>query len=318
MATAQTPWSSWTPGTPLSEFRQIVFGGYIFPLTFQETERDAKLAVQTQPKMSFNPGGDYLPANTSLTSRIITIKGDVGSGLIGSTGNTLVTADDLEAERCLLAGLQTLGAQPLYVRPDRYIMAFLAEFDMAPFQDGGASRYATWTLKFIATDPRYFSVSSTSIAFNSGATITNTTAHSVTTATVGNTRAFPVFSITGACNSPSISIHDPTNPPPGQTFSIIGVTFSLLTMNAGDQLTVSCDPRPEIRRTCAQLIRSGTSIALNALQYINPSTDFSNNKDSTLFFPCLEPYDGEYSSFVQSASGTINYTASVAWTDRYL
>src|ERR1700722_17219722 len=130
--------STYTTGSPLAPTRQIVFGNdtdqYVFPLTFQEQSRNLKLALMKQ-RVPFN-WGDHSPPNTSVNGRDVTIIGDIGSLLYGSNNNQLVTANDLEAERAILAGLQTLGRQKLWTRWDRFVYAYLAEFDFKYFQDG--------------------------------------------------------------------------------------------------------------------------------------------------------------------------------------
>src|SRR5271165_686110 len=145
--------TGYTSGTALINTRQIAFGTYKFPLTFQEQSRNLKMALD-QRRVPFLIG-DQMPPNSSVKGREISIAGTIGTGIIGSAGTTIQTYNDLENERALLAGLQTVGRQSLFTRYDRYCNAYLSEFDFKFIQDGGLYRYADYTLKFIADDPRY-------------------------------------------------------------------------------------------------------------------------------------------------------------------
>jgi hypothetical protein len=301
------PLTAWTPGALLANYRQIQFGGYIFPLTFQEVDRNIK-QVFDRRKLGMN-FGEYIDPQVSVAGRDIEIQGDLGSLVYGSGGNQLLTDIDLENERALLAGLQNLGKQPLWVRPDRYLNATFSEFDHK-FMDGTSFRAATWDCKFIADDPRYYATTQT---VQTMGPFTDNSAHAITVAHVGNTKAFPTITITGAGASPLIQIAKPG--------AAVTVTFANLTMVAGSSLVVKTDPRPESRNSCA-VYTSQLGVASNALQYIVPSTGFANNWDARQFFPYIESnlYGGNSNQqfTVQMKSGTANYTVSFAYQDTWL
>lgn len=302
------PQSSWTPGALLQNFRQYQFGSYQFPLTFQQRNHNVKQLFDRR-KVSMNYG-EYIDPAVTIAGRDIAIGGDIGSLVYGASGSQLFTNDDLELERSIIAGLQLQGKQPLWSRPDRYLIATMTEFDFKFMPDAFAHRVATWELKFVADDPRYYSTFQNTV---SGGPYTDTAAHTLAVSHQGNTRAFPFITLTGACTHPTIAI---SNPSPAH---LIGVTFSGLTMGAGDTLVVKCDPRPEYRNTVATYTTGGVST--NALKYMNPSTDFANSWDARFFFPFIETsLYGGYLSQVFSAQSTVagNFTASLSWNDTWI
>ena len=287
---------------------QFSFGTYIFPVTFQETSRVVTLAFDKK-KVPFNYG-ESVAANTGPSSRAIEIVGPVGSMIIGSAGNTLLTAADLEAERRLLAGLQLTGRQALFVGPTQYILAYLESFEHKFWQDAFGYRYADWTLKFYADDPRYWSPAQTTTSL----TGSGSTTYSFGVSTNGNVRAYPSckFTITsGSITGPFLGV---TNAASLQN----RVSFSTLTMNSGDILALECDPRPNIRSIAAVYTPSG-GVAQNALQFAK-ITDFSNNYDLTEWFPFINPPQIESGiSLVYGAnSGSGAYTFTAAWNDHWL
>lgn len=297
--------STWVVGAPLNNFRQITYGPYTFPLTFQETNRLVSLALDKR-KVQFNTG-DYVAPNSAPQGRVIAISGAVGSGMMGTAGNILQSDTDLENERAALAGLQLAGPQRLYVRYDRYINALLETFDFAFHQDGGAFRYADYKLNFYAADPRYYSTISTTTTYGP---FTDSALHVNTILHAGNTRSWPTITITGACVAPSIYI--------AQGTKMIKVTFGLLTMVAGDQLVIQCDPRPEFRNIVAQLTPYGQS-TVNAMQYVRIS-DFFNTLDYAQFFPFIESaqFSAGTQTFGVSNTASGNYTVAVVYQDTWL
>ena len=306
---AQTPLESWTPGSPLANFREIVFGNYVFPLTFQENARTQKLVVDKR-KIARVAGAFTAQPKSTLDGRVVTIVGTAGSGMMGSSGNVLVTATDLENERVQIARLQGLGKQKLFTRWDRYIYAELEEFDHKFLQDGGAFRYADWKLTFYAADPRYYSTTANSSTY--GPVVASGT-NSWAISHLGNTRAYPVITISGACANPTIAIYQgPSN--------YIQVAFTSLVMAAGDTLTFSCDPRPETRNTCA-VYQPASGAAVNALIYINPSTGLANNIDGSEFLPYIEDSTqqlGVQGLYIGASAGTNNYTVNVTYNDTWI
>jgi hypothetical protein len=289
------PLEGWTPGALIANYREIKFGTYLFPLSVQESARDSKLKADTR---SIPYGmGDYQEPTASLAGRDITIVGDMGSGLQGGvSGVLLVTASDLEIERAAIGALQAAGRQKLWVRPDRYINAFMNEFSHAFMQDGGAFRFATWTMKFKADDPRYYSTNSTTVPLVSGTTGAITQA--------GNMRAYPVITIGGPVTNPVVTMID------GATGKSIAVTFTV-ALATGDTLVLSCDPRPEIRRNVAKLtLANGTVV--NALQYVSVPSGFANNLDASEMFPFLQPA-GNSTTITITAGGTYSLIYSDTW-----
>jgi len=299
------PQSTWTPGTVLANYRQLSFGAYTFPLTFQESSRILNLALDKR-KLQFSTG-DYIAPNSAVQGRVITITGALGSGMMGTAGNVLQTDADLENERAALAGLQSGGPQRLFVRSDRFINAVMESFDFAFHQDGGAFRYADCKLNFYAADPRYYSTTVTSATYGP---ITDSAVHVYPVAHLGNVRAWPTINITGACTAPSIYI--------AQGAKLVKVTFGTLTMVAGDQLIIQCDPRPEIRNFVAIYTPYGQS-GVNAMQYVRIS-DFVNSLDYAQFFPFVEATQFQSSpqtfGFSNTASG--NYTVTITYNNTYL
>jgi hypothetical protein len=300
----------WTPGSTLTQYREIVYGAYIFPLTFQVTDNDSKLAIDKR-KISRVMGDFQAYPKSVLSGRQLSVLGDVGSGMVGSAGNMLQTPTDLENERALLAGLQNLGKQKLWTRWDRYINAELEEFSFKFFQDGGSYRYATEDLKFYASDPRYYSA--TVHSTNMGP-FTDASAHAINPIShLGNCRAYPTIIITGACVSPTISIYQGGS-------NLISVTFSTLTMGAGDVLTIATDPRPEYRNQPVIYVPYGGA-AINGLIYCIPSTDLANSIDSSEFFPYIEQASqtiGTQQFVIQAQSGTNNYSVALTYQDTWL
>jgi hypothetical protein len=305
----------YTPGTSLAPTRQLVFGNdtnqYVFPLTFQETQRDLKLALMKQ-RVPFN-WGDHCPPNTSVNGRDITFMGSVGSLLYGSNNNQLVTYNDLEAERTILSGLQTAGRQKLWSRWDRYCIAYLAEFDFKFQQDGGLFRYADWTLKFFADDPRYYSKLPSTITQSN---IGTTTAQSQSVTHNGNVKAYPTFTFTvnglvgtNMSTGPYVMMAVGAN--------IIKVVFSKLTIQGGDTLTVTCDPRPE-HRIIAAVYTNSSGVSLNALQYINGATDLVNTLDYTEVFPFIPNGVAGCDLIYGMVSGGPNYNVTLTWSDTWL
>ena len=300
------PQSTWTPGATLANYRELSFGPYTFPLSFQESSRVISLALDKR-KIQFGMG-DYVEPNSMPQGRVITIVGTVGSGMVGTAGNVLATDVDLENERAALAGMQILGLQKLFVRYDRYILAFLETFEFSFQQDGGAFRYADYKLTFYAPDPRYYSVNATTATIGP---ITDAAAHNSTIAHVGNVRAFPTFVFTGVCTAPAIQI--------AQGAAYISVKFSALTMVAGDKLSIATDPRPEYRNNGIIYTPSGGA-AVNALKYASIN-DFSNNLDFSQFFPFIESsqvYTPAQTFTFSNSNATANYTVNTAWNDTWL
>lgn len=293
------PISGWTPGALLQNYRELSFGTYTFPLTFQEITRQSRVAVNRQ-KLPFNYG-EYSSGYTTLSGRDIEISGAVGSGLIGSSNAKIITETDLENERSLLAGLMDQGAQQLYVRPDRYINAQLIDFDHR-FMDGTSFRFADWVLKFYAGDPRYYSTNPISV---NGGPYTDAVQHTLTINGLGNTKAWPTITITGACTRPFVAIAAPSG--------YIGMTFSKLTMTAGQTLTIYTDPRPETIQN--PIIYSGS--AAPGLSLLNPANDLANSLDSRYFFPFISPTPTASTLTVSSAVAG-SYTVAVVYRDTWI
>jgi len=274
--------STWTPGQPLIDYRQFAFGTYLFPLTFQEKSRDLKLGIdQKRVPMLI---GDHIPPATNVKGREINLVGTVGAGMIGISGSVLETADDLEAERAVLAALQNQGRSSLFSRYDRYQNAYLTEFSFNYQQDGGAFRYADYDLKFIADDPRYYGINAT---VEGPSTVTSTTSPYIVSAThQGNTFSFPVFTFTGLRAANLVSAIGPYVECTYGGNHII-VTFSQLSLMGGDTLVVTCDPRPEYRAKGAVYTPSG-ALPQNGMIYIQPA-DYQNTLDFRYFFPLIYP-----------------------------
>lgn len=306
---SQNPLEGWTPGSAIAGYRELVYDDYIFPLSMQEVSRTSKLAVDKR-KIARVIGEYSANPKSTMQGRDIQFVGDVGTGLMGSAGNTLVTATDLENERVLLARKQNLGKKKLWTRWDRYILAELEEFDFKYLQDGGAFRFASFDAKFYAADPRYYSAT---VNTASGGPYTNTAENTLVVSHLGNTRAYPIITITGACTHPRIRINLVS------LGLVVSVTFSTLTMVAGDTLVIACDPRPETRNSVATYTLTSTGIAANALPYCNPATDFANNYDATEFFPFIEdPTLCASQTLGVTSSAAGSYTVSVAWNDTWL
>lgn len=309
----------------LDTTRQIIFGNdsnqYVFPLTFQESDRMLKLKLDKKG-VPFNWGA-HAPPNTQVDAREITIVGPLGSLVYGGRTNSsgqflqLLTADDLEAERALLAGLQQLGRQKLWTRWDRYCIAYLEEFDFKFFQDGGAYRYAQWELKFWADDPRYYGKTQSSYSFGS---TTSNALQGVAVTQNGNVRAYPIFTFTGTggtlssdvcLSAPEIGMQVGSN--------ILTLSFAGLTMYYQDTLVINCDPRPEHRNSAA-IYTSNSSAQYNALQYINGASGISNNLDFSEFFPFIPNGTGGCTLLVGATCAGVpkGYSCTITWNDTYL
>lgn len=296
---------------PLQGSNQFVFGNdnqqYIFPLTFQEADRNLKLGVSKQ-RIPFG-WGDHIPPNTNVQARDVNLVGSVGSLIYGSGGNQLINYNDLEAERSILAGLQALGRQKLWGRPDRYLLAYLIEFDFKFQQDGGLFRYADWNLKFQADDPRYYSKTVHTFTQNN---INNTTAQSYAATQSGNVKSYPIFTLTtnaGANTGPSPFVLVTIG---GKTLK---VTFSKLTMQGSETLVVRCDPRPE-NRLIGAVYTNASGQQLNAMQYINGAGDLINTLDFTEFFPFIPPSGGQLG--FGCATGSPNYNMTLSFQDMWI
>lgn len=305
-----SPFSAWVPGQPLINFRQFQFGTFLFPLTFQEESREVKLAADIR-KIPFQYG-EYLDWASSLTGRDITLVGDVGSGLIGSTGSVLQTAADLEAERAVLAGLQAKGLQQLWSAPDKFCWAYMMSFKHSFFKEGGAHRFAAWTLTFKAPDPRYYSAAPNQFLFNSGSAITTNTLQTQLVTHLGSARAYPTVTFVGVMNVPVVTVSNNTT---GQSTTL---RFSGLIMSAGDRLQVICDPRPENRRICALWTPNG-GVPQNALKFVNPVLDIITNYDPSELLPWIGTADsGPHTAYVSSQNTPCNYTAQILYYNTYL
>jgi hypothetical protein len=281
---------------------QLAFGSYLFPITFQETSRLVTLPFDKK-HIPFNYG-DMVAVNTSPSARDIQISGPVGSLIVGSSGNTLVTAADLEAERGLLAGLQLLGRQALWVGPQQYIFAYLESFEHKFWQDAYGWRVADWVLKFYCDDPRYYSSLQTMMSDTVGANLGMTT--------VGNVRTYPTFTFSlssGSGIGPYVTAS-------ASTGSLM-VRFSQLIMVAGSTLVIQCDPRPNTRSAAALYTAAGVTV--NALQYISvANNDLSNNYDVGEWFPFIDPHDGGINLIHGFTSGSPTCTFTAQYNDRYL
>lgn len=288
------PLEGWTPGTTLANYREIKFGNYIFPLTFQEQSRTAKLKADSRA-LPFGYG-EYQDPNSSMNGRDVVLIGEIGTNLLGGkSGSTLVTATDLENERSYLGSLQAAGRQKLFVRSDRYCNAFLNEFTHVFLQDGGGFRFATWTLKFKADDPRYYATNPSVVSFTS------------TTPTIiqnGNMRAYPVITINGPVTNPTVTMID------GATGKTIAVTFTT-TVASGDKIVLTTDPRPENRRIAALYVFANGTIT-NALQFITVPTGFANNLDASEIFPFINP-NGNSTIISVTAGGNYSLSYNDTW-----
>ncbi len=307
--------TSYTPGTALAPTRQFVFGNdanqYVFPLTFQEAQRNLKLALSKQ-HVPYN-WGDHSPPNTSVAGRDVNLVGSVGSLIFGTNNTQLVTYNDLETERCILAGMQVLGRQKLWSRWDRYCIAYLAEFDFKFLQDGGLFRYADWNLKFVADDPRYYGKTGQTFT-QSG--ITNTTTHTAAVTHNGNVKSYPTFVFT--CNGTP-----PTANGSGPYVSasvggaILQVAFSKLSMKNGDILTIVCDPRPE-HRIISAVYTGASGIQYNGLQFINGASDFLNTLDFSEAFPFIPNGNAGCTLAYGMTGGSPNYSMTITWSDTWI
>jgi len=288
------PLEGWTPGSSIANYREIKFGTYLFPLSFQEKSRVSKLKADSRP-LPFGYG-EYQEPNSSLTGRDIEVIGDMGTGLQGGYSNvTLVTASDLEAERAVLGAIQAAGRQKLWVRPDRYCWAYLNEFDHSFMLDGGAFRFATWTLKFKADDPRYYSTNATTIPFTTTTGLFQQQ---------GTARAYPIITINGPVTNPIITMID------GTTGNSIAVTFTVV-LAASDKLVLTTDPRPENRRFAAQMTRASGVIS-NALSLITVPSGFANNLDASEVFPFINPA-GNNTTITCTVGGNYSVVYSDTW-----
>lgn len=286
--------ATYVAGSPLINTRQFAFGGFLFPLTTQKSSDVLKLAFD-QKRIPFMYG-DHIVTNTNLKGREIVLTTHLGSGIIGTGGNTLSTYTDLEAERTFLAGLMNQGRSQLYTRFDRYSNAFLVEFTEKPMQDGGMYRYSDWELKFIADDPRFYSASA-----HTGTSASQAVTH------LGNTNAYPIFTISGACVAPLVKATVPGG-------GVVSVKFSTLTMSAGDTLVVICDPRPENRsRAAIYTPNGGTSV--NALKY-TAAADFTNTADYSQFLPYVPSGASATTLAVTVNSGSP--TVSISYNDTWI
>ncbi len=307
--------SAYTPGTALAPTRQIVFGNdtnqYVFPLTFQEADRNLKLAIMKQ-RIPFG-WGDHAPPNTSVNGRDINIVGSVGSLVYGTNNTQLVTYNDLENERAILAGLQVLGRQKLWTRWDRFQYAYMAEFDFKFLQDGGVYRYADWNLKFWADDPRYYAKTPSTVTQTG---ITTTSAQSQSVTQLGNVRAYPTFTFT-INGGVGTSIETGPFVLASVGLGVLKVTFSKLTMQGGDTLKIVCDPRPE-HRIVAAVYTNSSGVSLNALQYINGASDFSNSLDFSEVFPFIPNGSGGCILGYGMTSGSVNYNMSISYSSTWL
>jgi hypothetical protein len=271
--------------------------------------------VSDRKHVPFNYG-DHIPPNGSVGGRDIELTVDVGSMLIGASNTPLVTAHDLETERTQLSFLQRAGRQPLWCTNDRYCLAYLSEFDNAPFQDGGLMRYSTWDLKFIADDPRYYSTNPNTYSIDP---ITDNANHAFTISHAGNIRAYPKIIIT--CHGTDNTVANGGIPQIGMSSSLgsLNIKFSLLAMYDTDQLIIDCDPRPEHRSQAAIYYHTGQSI--NALKYIQPTTDLYNDVDFSEVFPYVEAAvndPGTQTFAVRMQTGTPNYSFAISWNDTWL
>jgi hypothetical protein len=330
------PWSQ-LPGVSPQQWRMLQFGTYLFPVTFQERNRDQKLAL-VKKKLPFNPG-DFVPGNSSVSGRTLEFYGSVSTGMIGFGGKLIKTQTDLEAERQYLAGLQDLGRQSLYVGADRFIWAYLEDFSYS-FQDSGGFRVADWSAKFYCDDPRYYGASSwqenSGTSSQGGLPNMNTIIYQASGLAAGpagnphaivqdgNTKAFPIFVLTvtaGSYQSPQfiMSTYPVTAGAPNSAYRQqgMGMTFSKFNnaapMGVGDQLVVICDPRPEYSLISATYYQGGGwptgGSPVNALAYVVPGNgDLINNVDWQYFLPWIS------SSTVDDGSGGMNtflFTATV-------
>ena len=304
------PLESYTPGQALINYRELQFGAFTFALTMQEQIRASKIKLDRQI-VAFSTG-DYVSPQTNVGAREVTFVGAMGTGLVNSAGVTMVSATDLENERAILANLQSLGRQKLWVRSDRYCLAFMESFEHRFFQDGGVFRFADWIIKFLADDPRYFS---TIVHTSTDATRTDTAQYTYGGGGIthtGSTRAFPIVTFTGKCAAPLLQMTYGTG-------IAMSVKFSGLTMNAGDTLVIDTDPRPEHRTNCAIYTPIGGA-ATSALKYIAPASDIANNYDTRFFFPFLEPQSANNGQLLQYSVGGAapSYSVTVSFNDTWL
>ncbi len=291
---------------------QLSFGPYTFPITFQETSRLVTLAFDKK-KVPFGWGESVAP-NTSPSARVIEISGPVGSLITGSAGNVLSTAADLEAERRLLAGLQSQGRLPLYVGTQQYILAYLESFEHKLWQDAFGFRYADWTLKFYADDPRYVSVSPQTLSYP----LESGTVEYIPINPLGNVRAYPSCTFVSAWTSGSPQTGPFIQVTNGANTATCRVTFSKLSMTNGSTLAINCDPRPNARSAAAIYTPLGGA-PQNALQYC-AITDFQNDYDLSEWFPFFNPPQVE--TGIQFAFGFVaasgNYAFHASWNDQWL
>lgn len=311
------------------QWRMLQFGPYWFPGTFQERNRESKLSL-IKKKLPFSYG-DYNPGNTSLTGRTLEFYGSIGPGMTGAGGKILRTQADIENERLLLNGLQSLGRQSLYVGPEKFIWAYLEDFTFN-YQDGTGFRVADWSAKFYCDDPRYYGSSSgpsnqgagknpgtcglpnmNVITYNNIANPGSTgTTHTVNQA--GNAKAFPIIVLevlTGPLESPTFVMCSDPNHINGTG---IGITFSKFNsgtpMQTGDMLVVMCDPRPESSLIAATYYPGGgwpsqNVVPVNALAFCQPGNgDLVNGIDFQYWLPWIS------SSTVDDGSGGLNTFSS--------
>jgi hypothetical protein len=266
----------------------ITFGGYTFPITGQEKTRSLKLAGDR--KKIPNNYGEFMPYNSSVAGRDIEVVAQIGSNINSPQfSRTILTAADVEAERAFLNGLQMQGRQQLIssITVDRFCLAYLSEFDHNFEQDAYGQRLANWDLKFVADDPRYYGMSTytkTLVASAGGAAT-----YAVAASHIGSSQAWPVFTITGACTHPTIFISQggSTAPTSTPTSAVVGVTFSGLTMLAGDTLVITTDPRPENRNVAVVYTPVSTGIPINGLRYA-ALNDYFNSLDLSTWFPYIQ------------------------------
>jgi len=285
----------------------MVFGAYNFPLTCQVKTDSQKIGLD-QKRVPFN-FGDQIPLNTNFAAKEVNIVGLVGSGLVGSSGATIVSANDLEAERVKLQGLANQGHTFLFTRWDRFRLAFLSELQCNPEQDYGEWRYATFDAKFICDDPRAYGITQHSET----GSVSGSTPFSFTATHGGNIVAFPQITITGlgmtdaaAGNGPIIGMEVGGN--------VQQIAFSTLALKGGDTLVINCDPRPENRCIAAVYTPSGGS-PQNAMGFVRP-TDYTQEIDFTEFFPFIPP--GAGCTFYVSCTSGGNFDVTVDYLDTFI
>lgn len=300
----KTPVSQGITAPPPSS--NIAFGNFSFPITFQETNRSLKLALDKK-HVPFN-WGDHSPGNTMPNGREIQIKGPVGS-MVKSFAQNIVMSDqgDLEQERRLLAMLQNQGRQLLqWSFPDGTAYAcyaFLEQFDFKFFQDAFGFRYADWELKFWADDPRFVSLTATTVT-DTGAT----SPRQVAVNSNGTVRTYPTvtFNFTVNGHGPYVAVQNGS--------LIVEARFSGLYFSTGDTLVIDCDPRPNHRSVGAIYTPSGGT-PVNAFPFC-AITDFTNNWDFTEWLPFIDPSLTGNELVHGCSSGGYNLSAS--FYDRWL